>query len=98
MQINKFLIINHKGNITIRERQPKLAGNEIALNLVLDVPDALFDRPTLVARMAIPQAAIPKATITPQITDNIERIVKEATGLNLVVRVVEQPEEENNNQ
>jgi hypothetical protein len=93
MQIDKYLIINNRGHVELRERQPRLAGNEIALNLMLNVPDELFERPTLVAKMTIPQAAVPKSTITPQITDNIERIVKEATGLNLVVTVVEHPEE-----
>lgn len=93
MQINKFLIINSRGGITLREREPNLKGNEIALNLVFDVPDELFKRPVLVAKMAIPQTAVPKSKITPEITTNIEKIVKEATGLNLVVTVIEQPEE-----
>lgn len=93
MRIYKFLIINSRGNVTIRERQPRLAGNEIALKLSLEVPDELFTRPVLEAKMSIPKDAVPKATITPQITDNIEQIIKEATGLNMIVSVIEHPQE-----
>lgn len=94
MKIDKFLIINHRGNITVRERTPSLKGNEIAVRLVLEVPNALFERPTLVAKMEIPEKAVPKSTITPTIATNIENIIKEATGLTMHVDIVEHTQEQ----
>lgn len=94
MQISKYLIVNSRGNVTMRERPPRLQGNEIAVLLTLAVPDAIFKRPTLEARMVVPNEAVPKATITPKVTDNIEKIIKEATGLNMVVTVMEQEQDE----
>lgn len=94
MVINKYLVINNRGNVTIREREPKLAGNEIALHIKMDVPNAMFARPLLYAEMKIPAEAVPKGKITTEVTDNVEKIIKEATGLNMVVSVIEQTEEE----
>lgn len=94
MIVIKYLIINSRGGVTVREREPRMAGNEVALRLELEVPDALFKRPVLKAVMAIPKEAIPKSTITPQITDNVEKLIKEATGLDMHVSII--PHEEEN--
>jgi hypothetical protein len=93
MIVIKYLVINHRGNVTIREREPRLAGNEIALRIQLDVPDKLFERPVLMASMKVPSEAVPKAQITTAVTDNVERIIKETTGLEMHVTVVEHEEE-----
>lgn len=93
MILDKYLIINSRGGIAVRERPPRLGGNEIALRIKLDVPDALFQRPVLVANMSIPATAVPKSTITTQVADNVEKLIKEATGLTMNVTVVEHEEE-----
>ena len=93
MTIIKYLIINKNGSVSVREREPRMAGNEIALKIQLEVPIALFQRPVLEAYMKIPLEAVPKTKISTSITDNVEKIIKEATGLNMVVKVVEQLEE-----
>ena len=95
MILSKYLIINNRGGITIRERQPRLTGNEIAVKFELEVPNALFERPILLARMKIPTEAVPKTKITPAITDNVEKLIREATGLEMHVTLVEQPTPEN---
>lgn len=94
MIVVKYLIINHRGNVIVREREPKMAGNEIALRFELNVPDALFGRPTLKAVMKIPEDAVPKTSITPEITDNIGKIIKEVTGLEMHISVIPHEEEE----
>lgn len=93
MIVQKYLVVNSRGNVTIREKEPRMAGNEFAVKLVLDVPDALFSRPILVAKMAISKEAIPKSSITPTITDNVEKLIKEATGLEMRVSIVEHENE-----
>lgn len=94
MTIQKYLIINSRGNVRLAEREPRMAGNEIAVRISLDIPTKIFERPIVQATMKIPDEAVPKTKITPEITDNIQKIIKDATTLNMVVRVVEQPEEE----
>jgi hypothetical protein len=89
MILIKYLIINHRGAIAIRERPPRLSSNEIAVKLELDLPNALFERPTLLARMKIPTEAVPKTKLTPAITDNVEKLIREATGLEMRITLVE---------
>lgn len=89
MIVQKFLVIKSNGNVTIKHKEPRLAGNEICLKLSLDVPYALFIKPTLVANMTIPSEAIPRSQIVPSVTTNIEKIIKDSTGLTMSVRIVE---------
>lgn len=94
MIIQKYLIINHRGNVRLAQREPTMSGNEIALRLELELPNELFKRPTLQAYMKVPSEAVPRTKITAAITDNVQKIIKEATGLNMVVSIVEQPKDE----
>lgn len=97
MQLDKFLIITKVGKgyygsslkLEVKERTPSLAGNQIAVRLRLEIPDELFTRPILEAKMAIPKEAVPMVTITPEITTDIERIIKQSTGLTMNVGIVE---------
>lgn len=101
MIIRKYLIISAQKSrygglrekTRLAERVPTLEGNEISLRLELDIPDAVFQRPQLEARMTIPDTAVKDINITPDITDNISQIIKEATGLTMVVSVIKQEEE-----
>lgn len=96
MIIQKYLIINSRGNVTVREREARLDGNEISLRLSIEVPDAFFRRPELVATLKVPAEAIPKTKVTTEMTDNIEKLVKAATGLTVAVNFLEQEGPEDN--
>lgn len=94
MILDKYIIVSREGRrysyrlkAEMKEREPQLNGNEIAVHLRLDIPDALFDRPMLEAKMALPADVVPKVKITPEITSNLESIIKERTGLNLRVGI-----------
>ncbi len=101
MWIEKYLVISASKSrygslspsVSIKERSPSLKGNEIALKLQIEIPNEMFTRPTLEVKMKIPTEAIPRTSITPEITSNIEKIIKEQTNLNIVVSVVEHEEE-----
>jgi hypothetical protein len=104
MILDKYIVIEGKesryGSLSLTarmvERVPKLKGNEVALRLAIDLPKALFTRPTLEARMTIPDEAVPTIEITPEVTDNISKIIRESTGLTMSVNVVpfEKPSED----
>ena len=88
MIVQKYLIITSRGNISIREREPRLGANEIALRVALEVPDAIFRRPILRADLKVPREAVPGVAITPEIATNVEQLIKQATGLEMVVSIV----------
>lgn len=91
MKINNYLIITNIGNIIVRKNFTRLKGNEIAVNLVIDIPDAMFQRPVVKAEIVIPVEAVPVTKIDSNITDNIKEIIKTTTGLEMHVSVVEFP-------
>lgn len=93
MILSKYLIINNRGSVQLRERTFSLKHNEVAIKLEMDIPDALFTKPTLVATMTIPEEAVPQSQIDTKVTDNIEKIIKDATGLTMNISVVEHPVE-----
>jgi hypothetical protein len=96
MQLDKYIVVegreNRYGNIELKarmvEKTPKLKGNEIAIRLLVDVPRALFQRPTLTAKMDIPDEAVPEIKLSPEVTANIEEIIKQSTGLTMSVKVI----------
>ena len=102
MQLTKYLVISAKKDrygglspvVRLAEREPKLQGNEIAVRLSLALPNEFFKRPTFEVRMTVPDEAVPKTAITAKTVDDIEKIVKETTGLNITVALVEHPEKE----
>lgn len=96
MIIQPYLVIKKNGSVEVRKTEPRLDGNEISLRLAIEVPNEFFQRPRLEATLKVPKESIPKVKITTEITDNVEKIIKETTGLNMVVSVIEQAIEKPN--
>lgn len=100
MILDKYIIITKMGRdysptykAEMKERLPSLGGNQIAMKLKIEIPSDMFERPLLEAVMKVPEEAIPKVTITTDVTTNIERIIKEQLGLNMKVGIVEHEKE-----
>lgn len=98
MRLQKYLVVSKAHSrygyaspkVELKEREPKVQGNEVAIFLDIEIPEAFFTRPTLIAQMTIPSEAVPKNSITTNVTNNLARIIKDATGLTMSVSVVEQ--------
>lgn len=100
MILTKYVVITKMGRdysptykAEMKERLPNLAGNQIAMKLSIEVPSGIFEKPLLEAVMKIPQEAVPKVTITADVTTNIERIIKDQLGLDMKVGIVEHEKE-----
>jgi hypothetical protein len=78
------------GKPTIRTtiRKPSVDPDEVPILLQFDLPAALFRRPTLAARITVPDTDAPLA-ITPQVQHDITRVLQEQLG---IVVHVEAPE------
>jgi hypothetical protein len=93
MIIYKYLVISKNGSVKAVEREPRLDANQISLKLMLDVPNEFFERPRLEARLTVPATAVQKSKINLDVVGNVEKLIKEATGLTMAVSIVEQKEE-----
>ena len=74
MELNKYLCISSNGSVRITANKPRLAVNEIAMLLNIDVPDQLFDRPLLVADIKIDEDVAMEELISSETVNNAKEI------------------------
>jgi hypothetical protein len=87
MKINKWLTISNKGQARITASKPRLSQNEIAMNLNIEIPDALFQRPRLIASITVPDEAAVTDVIQSIVFDNVQEVIEQATGLEFAISV-----------
>jgi hypothetical protein len=75
-------------------KSPSLAKDEIALKISVEVPDALFNRPQLQAKITIPESAVTAPVVDAQVLDNVREILQQQTGLDVSVSLVSPTVEE----
>lgn len=93
MKKDFYLVISRGGSMRVVKSIPRLDWNEIAISMALELPDALFNRPSLQASITIPEDVVMKTPINAEIMDNVEDAIAQATGLNFTI-TVEQKEGE----
>lgn len=94
MILRKWLITNQRGIARLTERKPQIGANEVAVYLEVEIPNGLFEKPRLVAKMKIPESIVTSKEVNAEVTDNIEEAIRTATGLDMEVRIAEPPKEE----
>jgi len=97
MILNKHLIVNSKGQCRLRNDEPNLDWNEIAIKLNMSIPDALFEKPRLQATIAIPETAANTEPLSAEVIDNCEKAMREATGMLVKVELVRKNEPSTDN-
>lgn len=96
MQINQYIVIKrtggkyaHKYSSRLAKNSPGLDSNEIAMKLSIEVPDDIFDKPTLQAKITVPKEAVSRPVIESTVIDNVEQIIKQNTGFEVKLEVVD---------
>jgi len=92
MKLQKWITINSRGSARITKGRPALDADEIAMMLDISLPDALFRKPRLEARIDIPEEAAQAEVITSEVVGNVQEAIESATGLTVVVNVVKEEE------
>ena len=88
-----YLVVSRKtrgvglqGRLTART--PALARNELALELNIRIPRALFEKPALQASITVPNdAPVGSQVITAEMADNVADLLRQQTGLHVSVSV-----------
>jgi hypothetical protein len=76
------------------KNKPSLGRDEIVMKLCLEVPSSLFSKPSLEAKICVPADQVSRKVITPEIQDNIKEAVKQSTGLDLNIKILEPGDDE----
>lgn len=80
------------GSLSVRvtERQPSLDSGEVSIRVTAALPDALFKKPLLEAKITVPADAVTPTVISSDVTDNIADVVRSQLGLDMKISVVDQ--------
>jgi hypothetical protein len=73
-----------KPSVRIAKTKPRCEPHEVSIWLTVNLPESLFKRPSLQAKITVPAAAAPMV-ITPEVEQNIARVVQEQLGITMHV-------------
>lgn len=93
MKTGFWLLITKSGSIRTVKNRPGLKWNEVAIYVELDVPNELFQRPTMSAKIIIDKENAPKLEIEAQTVHDMTEILKRE-GYDINLQIVDPPEEE----
>ena len=77
------------GSVRITKKRPNTRSDELAVRLTVDIPDTLFIRPTLEARISVPGDSCNGPVINTDIADNVAQVIRDQLGVNVSVSVGE---------
>ena len=95
MNIKKWLTIDSRGISRISVGKPALSWDEVSIRLEVNLPDALFTRPGLEAKISIPEEAANKEIITSDVIENVKEAIETATKLTFSINVIKDDEDGN---
>lgn len=77
------------GALRLTKTKPAVQSDEIAIRLEVEIPDSLFFKPTLMVSAALPENSKLENNISADVADNIAEIIREQTGLKVVINSAE---------
>lgn len=92
MKTNAWLIFKKVGTMEVRKQKPRLEWNELAMQVNVEIPDALFDRPTLEAHITVQD--IPNTANDAQVIVNTAELIEQQTGAKINFTVTHDPKSE----
>jgi hypothetical protein len=97
MKVEGYLIIKSNSSMRVTKSRVGLDWNEICMKLNLNIPDELFQRPTLEAKIEVSKDILPKPQPTELIL-NTKELIEQSTGAKINLVVVPYNEDEKQNE
>lgn len=99
MKIDQYIVVKGKKRNTnssariyssrITKNKPSLDYDEVAVKVELEIPDAMFEKPALEAKIVIPKEAVLSPVISADVINNVEDIILQNTGFEVKLQVIE---------
>ena len=87
MILRKYLVINSKGSAKVTKNSPKLLSDEIVMELKINIPDAIFKKPSLTAEIKIPEDAVNRPMIAADVAENIKNSLEKISGYDVTLKI-----------
>lgn len=85
MKIKPYIVINSRGGVRVVKTNPKLDFDEIAMQIHIEIPNELFNKPRLEASLIVPKDAVKPTEITMDVIDNMTEAIKKNTGVEVLM-------------
>ena len=95
MNIKKWLTVNSKGAARITQGKPnEVSWDEVSILLDINLPDELFRRPRLEAKINIPEDAATPDVLNSEVVENVREAIEQSTGLQFSINVIKEESKE----
>lgn len=94
MRTQRWMTINRNGVTNIRKSKPNTSWDEVSILLDINLPDDLFKKPRLEAKITIPEEAARSEPITSEVIENVQEAIKTATGLTFSINVIKEEDQD----
>lgn len=93
MKVSNWLVINKNGVKTVRKSKPSLDWDEIAVKINLEIPNELFQRPTIEATVKVTD--VPNTAYEPELVIDSIKDIEQQLGakINLTVSHVNEEDQ-----
>lgn len=96
MRVKKWITINSRGIARLTQGRPNIESDEISILLDINLPDELFKKPRLEAKIDIPKEAAGPDVLNSEVVENVKEAIKQATGLDFSINVIQNEEMQEN--
>jgi hypothetical protein len=95
MKIKKWLTITQNGAARLTSGKPSIRWDEISILLECNIPDEIFRRPRLEAKIDLPKEAVGPDVLSSEVVENVKEAIEQNTGLTFSVNVIKEDTDEN---
>jgi hypothetical protein len=90
MIVRKWLTVNSKGSARLTQSKPSAAADEISIKLEVKLPNALFNKPRLEAKIEIPEDAVGPSVLDADVMENVKEAIAQSTGLDFAINIIKE--------
>ena len=83
-----YMIINSKGRVRTTKHKPDLQYDEVAVRLAFALPEIMFARPLLQAKVSVSEAAVAPREISPEVVINTAELIEQQLGMKVQLVVM----------
>lgn len=88
MKTTFYLTVNRRGSVKTTKNRPGTDWDEVAVQMNLTLPDALFQKPQIQAFIEVKDAQIAPVEISAETRDNIREAIESVSGMEVRLEIV----------
>jgi shikimate kinase len=88
MLVERYLVVSSGGRVRVAKKRPGLASDEIAVYLSINLPNALWRKPSITARISLPEGQERTEEIEAKVVQEVRDYLLKGTDLKIELVVM----------